>query len=55
LQNYIRSLEDKYCDEYASNPINANYAEENDDIQVNPMIKIRLKLNKEEVEKEMNF
>ena len=60
LQRYIRSLEEKYSGEYVSKFYYLirsvlNYGIENDYIQINPMTKVRLRVNKDEVKKEMLF
>lgn len=60
LQKYIRDLEDKYSKDYVEKfyyTIRAalNYGVENDYIQINPMNKVKLRVDKDEVRKEMNF
>lgn len=60
LQKYIRSLEEKYSREYVEKFYYVmravfNYAIDNDYISVNPMNKVKLQVNKDEVKKEMNF
>lgn len=60
LQKYIRSLEKKYSNEYVSKFYYLirsvlNYGIENDYIQVNPMAKVRLRVNKDDIKKEMLF
>lgn len=60
LETYIRSLEGTYASEYVEKfyyQIRAvfNYGIDNEYIQTNPMNKVKLKVNKDEVKKEMNF
>lgn len=60
LQKYIRNLESKYSKEYVEKfyyilRATFNYAIENDYIAINPMNKVKLTVNKDEVRKEMNF
>ena len=60
LQKYIRNLESKYAKEYVEKfyyilRATFNYAIENDYITVNPMNKVKLTVNKDEVRKEMDF
>lgn len=60
LQKYIRDLESKYAKDYVEKfyyTIRAvfNYGIESDYIQINPMNKVKLRLDKDEVRKEMNF
>ncbi len=60
LQKYIKDLEKefsyKYVEKFYYNIRSVfNYGIENDYIQVNPMNKVRLKINKDEVKKEMSF
>ena len=60
LETYIRGLEEIYASEYVEKfyyQIRAvfNYGIENEYIQTNPMNKVKLKVNKDSVKKEMNF
>lgn len=60
LENYIRNLEEKYSSEYVEKfyyQIRAvfNYGIDNEYIQTNPMNKVKLRINKDIVKKEMSF
>lgn len=60
LENYIRNLEEKYSSEYVEKfyyQIRAafNYGIDSEYIQTNPMNKVKLKVNKDSVKKEMDF
>ena len=60
LQKYIRNLESKYVSEYVSKFYYIirsvfNYGVENDYIKSNPMSKVKLRVNKDEIKKEMLF
>lgn len=60
LQRYIRDLESKYSKEYVEKfyyilRASFNYAIDNDYITINPMNKVKLSVNKDEIRKEMDF
>lgn len=60
LQKYIRELEKQYSEEYVSKIYYAigsafNYAVQQDYLQINPMTKVRKRVNKDKVKKEMQF